>query len=35
LRCRSCGKKYRLEAFAEAMDEAFEAQLAGISCDRL
>jgi hypothetical protein len=34
LRCRSCGERYPLEKFIEAMDDEFEAELSQVRCDR-
>jgi hypothetical protein len=35
LRCRSCGRDYPIEMFADAIDDILEKALADVSCNRL
>jgi hypothetical protein len=35
LRCRVCGARFALEDFPEAIDDALEALLASVPCDRV
>ncbi|MES0350084.1 MAG: dual CXXC motif small (seleno)protein [Desulfobacteria bacterium] len=32
--CRSCGAKFRLEQFADSMDDALEDEVANVRSDR-